>query len=83
MSKRRFSHNDHSYHITHRCHNRGYFLKFRQDRDNYIRRLWEARRRYSVDLHNFIVTCDHVHLLLSAEDGSAIPEFIEPGLFSF
>lgn len=32
-----------TYHITHRCHNREFYLKFDIDREQYIRFLWEGR----------------------------------------
>jgi len=76
MSKRRKYSDKRSYHISQRCHKRSFFLKFREDRDNYLRRLWEAKRKYDVDLYNYAVTSNHVHLLLSADDGRSIPEFM-------
>ena len=43
-----------TYHITHRCHNRRFNLRFAIDRDNYLGRMWEAKRRYDVSLLDYI-----------------------------
>lgn len=32
------------YHLTHRCHQRDFLLKFRKDRQNYLLRLHETAR---------------------------------------
>ncbi len=65
-----------SYHITHRCHNRNYYLKFDTDRDQYIRLLWEGSRKFNVDIYNYIVTSNHVHLLLSSDSEDGISNFM-------
>ncbi|MCF6176474.1 MAG: transposase [Victivallaceae bacterium] len=67
MSKKRKFQTGRTYHITHRCHHRSYFLKFEIDRDKYIRLLWEGSRKFNVDIFNFIITSNHVHLLLASD----------------
>jgi putative transposase len=54
----------HIWHITQRCHQRDFLLKARRDRRCWIGWLWEARRRYGVCVLNYIVTRNHVHLLV-------------------
>jgi putative transposase len=51
-------------HITHRCHNRAYLLKFLRDREQHRHWLYEARRRFGLSLLNFNITSNHVHLLV-------------------
>jgi len=51
------------YHLTHRCHNREFLLRFRLDRIEYCARLRQAVRKHRIALFNFCVTCNHVHLL--------------------
>lgn len=51
------------WHITHRCHNRDFLLKFRMDRDRYRHWLYEAKKRYGLTLLNYTLTCNHIHLL--------------------
>ena len=52
------------WHITHRCHNRDFLLQFSCDRDNYRRWLFEARKRFGLCLLNYMITSNHVHLLV-------------------
>jgi putative transposase len=54
----------HIWHITDRCHNRDFLLKFAKDRHAFEHWLSEAKRRFSLSLLNYIVTCNHVHLLV-------------------
>ena len=62
------------YHITHRCHDRAFLLKFQKDRQNYLLRLHRMSRRYAVDVLSYMVTSNHVHLLLWSEQASAVSE---------
>ena len=51
------------YHLTHRCHDRKFLLKFRKDRDGYRRRLRQAVRKYDLSLLSYNITSNHVHLI--------------------
>jgi len=52
------------WHLTHRCHNREFLLKFERDRSRWRYWLYEACRRYRLSVLNFIATSNHVHLLV-------------------
>jgi putative transposase len=52
------------WHLTHRCHKREFLLKFARDRSSYIRWLFEARKRFGLCVLDFMVTSNHVHLLV-------------------
>jgi putative transposase len=39
--------------------------------------MWEAKRRYDVSLLDYIITSNHVHILLSAMDGCQISGFMQ------
>jgi putative transposase len=52
------------YHITHRCQERRFLFKFEIDRLNYINRLREMSIKFKVDILDYIVTSNHIHLLL-------------------
>jgi len=52
------------WHITHRCHQKAFLLKFVRDRRRWRHWLFEARRRYSLCVLNYIVTSNHIHLLV-------------------
>lgn len=52
------------WHITARCHTRAFLLKARQDRRRWLWWLFEARRRHGLCVLNYIVTRNHIHLLV-------------------
>jgi putative transposase len=52
------------WHITHRCHDRQFLLRFERDRRRWRHWLFEARKRYGLTVLNYIATSNHVHLLL-------------------
>lgn len=60
------------WHITHRCHNSDFLFKFKHYRLNWIKWLNESKNRYKISVLNYIVTCNHIHLLISDNmvDGS-------------
>ena len=57
------------WHITHRCHRRQFLLKFSKDRHRYLQWLYRARKRYGLTVLNYMVTSNHVHLLV-VDDGA-------------
>jgi putative transposase len=54
----------HVWHITHRCHQKDFFLKFAKDRKRWIQWLFEARKRFGLSVLNYVVTSNHIHLLV-------------------
>ena len=56
------------WHITHRCHKREFLLKFSKDRHRYLQWLYQARKRHGLTILDYVVTCNHVHLLV-VDDG--------------
>ena len=60
------------WHITHRCHERSFLLRFARDRRRYRHWLFEARRRFGLCVLNFTVTSNHVHLLVKDTARDAI-----------
>lgn len=62
------------YHVTHRCQERRFLLRFEIDRKSYVDRLREAKKRYDVDILDYMITSNHVHLLLHADRGSSVSE---------
>ncbi|MEW6379328.1 MAG: transposase, partial [bacterium] len=52
------------WHITHRCHEREFLLKFAHDRQSWLKWLFESKKRYGVQILNYIVTSNHIHLLV-------------------
>src|SRR3990172_9596072 len=52
------------WHITHRCHKKEFLLKFDKDRRLWLQWLFEARKRYGLSVLNYMVTSNHIHLLV-------------------
>lgn len=65
------------YHLTHRCHDRMFLLRFARDRDVYREWLREAAQRFRVSIFAFCVTSNHVHLLAGAVDGKSISQMMD------
>jgi REP element-mobilizing transposase RayT len=59
------------WHVTHRCHERAFLLKFARDRRRYLQWLFEAKKRFGLCVLDYMITCNHVHLLLK-DDGSDV-----------
>jgi putative transposase len=52
-------------HVTQRCQQREYLLKFAVDRQQYQRRLLQASRKFwRLRFLDYAITSNHVHLLL-------------------
>jgi putative transposase len=58
--------------VTHRCHQREFLLKFKQDRNTYREMMRERLATYRVSLFTYSVTSNHVHLLLRPNPDSAL-----------
>ncbi|EAR22421.1 hypothetical protein NB231_11814 [Nitrococcus mobilis Nb-231] len=54
----------HVWHITHRCHRQQFLLKFARDHRLWRRWLFDARQRFGLCVLDFIVTSNHIHLLV-------------------
>ncbi len=52
------------WHITHRCHQRQFLLRFAMDRRRWRHWLYVAQRRYGLCVLNYIATSNHIHLLV-------------------
>ena len=53
------------WHITHRCHKQEFLLKFARDRDRWIELLFRVKNKYGLGILNYIITSNHIHLLVS------------------
>ncbi len=60
------------YHLTHRCHDRKFLLRFARDRNNYRTRLRQAVLESDVSLLTYNITCNHVHLIAYADAAQQI-----------
>jgi len=67
----------HVWHITHRCHKKEFLLKFVKDRECWIHWLFEARKRYGLCVLNYMVTSNHIHLLVKDTGKNVIPKSMQ------
>jgi putative transposase len=66
------------WHITHRCHKREFLFKFAKTRQRYLHWLHQARRRFAVEILNYAVTSNHVHLIVRNRGGeNEIPAMVQ------
>jgi REP element-mobilizing transposase RayT len=65
------------WHITHRCHQRKFLLKFARDRRRYLYWLFEAKKRYGLSVLNYVVTSNHVHLMVKETGANVIAESMQ------
>jgi putative transposase len=55
----------HVWYLTHRCHKKEFLLKFARDRRRWLQWLFEAKKRYGLCILNYMVTSNHIHLLVA------------------
>ena len=66
------------WHLTHRCHQRQFLLKFARDRQAWIAWLFEARKRLGLCVLDYMITSNHIHLLVYDREGrDVIPDSIQ------
>ena len=66
------------WHLTHRCHERQFLLKFACDRQAWIGWLFEARQRFGLCVLDYMVTSNHIHLLVYDLEGrEVIPQSLQ------
>ena len=58
------------WHITQRCHKREFLLRFAKDRHRWMQWLFEAKRRYGLTILNYMITSNHIHLLVKDSGGN-------------
>jgi putative transposase len=61
-----------TYHVTHRCHNRAFLLKFRKHRTLYRELLRQRLDEFDLSLFSYCITSNHVHLLLRPDPSGGL-----------
>jgi len=68
----------HVWHITHRCQQKEFLLKFARDRRRWLDWLFEAKKRFNLSVLNYMVTYNHIHLLICDNKGpDVIPKSMQ------
>jgi len=62
---------------THRCHKKEFLLKFARDRECWLGWLFEAKKRYGLCVLNYVVTSNHIHLLVKDTDEQVIARSLQ------
>lgn len=62
------------FHITQRCHKKEFLLKFQRDRDRYRHWLYKAQARYGLSILNYIITSNHIHILVKENTAGSVSE---------
>ena len=65
------------WHITHRCHKGEFLLKFSRDRKRWLDWLFEAKKRYGLQILNYAVTSNHIHLLVVDGQAEVLPKSLQ------
>jgi len=65
------------WHLTQRCHKRDFLLKFERDRERWLYWLFQAKKRYGLSVLNYIVTSNHIHLLVVDTDVDVISRSLQ------
>ena len=65
------------WHITHRCHQKQFLLKFPRDRRRYLHWVFQAKKRFGLCALNYMLTSNHVHLLVKDTGGDAIAQSMQ------
>lgn len=52
------------WHLSRRCHERDFPLKFSRDRNCYLSWLYEARKRFGLCVLDDMITSNHIHPLV-------------------
>lgn len=66
-----------AYHLTHRCHDRAFLLKFAGDRDRYREILRQGVHTHTLALLSFAITSNHVHLLVADAGAETVARFMQ------
>ena len=65
-----------TYHLTHRCADQQFLLRFARDRDVYREWLREGANRHKVPVYGYCITSNHVHVLAHADNPDAVSQLI-------
>ena len=65
------------WHLTHRCHEKQFLLRFLRDRRRWRHWLFEAKKRYGLTVLNYVATSNHVHLLCIDKGHGEIPRAMQ------
>ena len=57
-----------TYHLTHRCHDKAFLLRFKEERDAYREWLRIGAKRHRVPVYAYCITRNHVHVVAHVDN---------------
>ncbi len=66
-----------TYHLTHRCVNKEFLLRFAKDRTTYRRWLLEGVKRHKVVIYGYCITSNHVHIIARVDDTENVARMMQ------
>ena len=67
----------HTYHLTHRCHDRRFLLRFKRERKAYREWLRVGVKRYGVSVYGYCITSSHTHVVAHVDDREAVARLMQ------
>jgi putative transposase len=66
-----------TYHITQRCVNKEFLLRYQKDRNNYRKWLREGVQRHGVVLYGYCITSNHVHVIARVDSTESVSKMMQ------
>lgn len=66
-----------TYHLTHRCHDRRFLLRFNRERKAYREWLRVGVKRYRVPVYGYCITSSHTHAVVHVDDREAVARLMQ------
>jgi putative transposase len=73
----RYLQEGYTYHLTHRCHDRRFLLRFKQEREAYRKWLRIGAKRYDVPVYGYCITSNHAHVIVHVDDREAVARVMQ------
>jgi putative transposase len=64
-------------HLTHRCHDRRFLLKFKKERDAYREWLRVGVKRHGLSVYGYCITSNHIHVVAHVDDREAVARVMQ------
>ena len=62
------------WHLTYRCHQKAFLPKVARDLCRYLHGVFEVKKRFGLSVLNYMVTSNHIHLLVKDTGRHVIPQ---------
>lgn len=73
----RYLREGYTYHLTHRCHDRRFQLRFKHERKAYREWLRVGAKRYGVAVFGYCITSNHTHVVVHVDDRKAVARMMQ------